>query len=183
MNFALIFKFLIENLLREKIDFALMGGFALQAVGITRTTMDIDLLVLSEDAPKIKEIMIKHHYDLIHESEDALNFTGKNFELGRVDFLLAHRKYTLAMLKMAQVESVLGGKFKIKVLRVEDQIGLKVQASANDPKRLPQDMADIRALLAAHYSRIDIKLIREYFSVFNREHELDSLLKEIKNAE
>ena len=60
MNFTLIFKFLIENLSREKIDFALMGGFALQAAGVTRTTQDIDMLVLSEASPKIKDMMLKH---------------------------------------------------------------------------------------------------------------------------
>lgn len=52
MNFALILKFLIENFTREKIDFALIGGFALQAAGVTRITQDIDLLVLSEDSSK-----------------------------------------------------------------------------------------------------------------------------------
>lgn len=182
MNFDLIFKFLIDNLTSENIDFALMGGFALQAVGITRTTRDIDLLVLSQDSPKIKEIMLKHRYELLHENEDILNFTSKNFELGRVDFLLAHRKYTLAMLKRAKEEPVLGGKLKIKVLKVEDQIGLKIQAASNDPKRLYQDMADVRTLIETHYPKLDIKLIREYFSLFNREKEFDTILKGIKNA-
>lgn len=182
VNFALIFKFLIENLAREKIDFAVMGGFALQAAGVTRTTQDIDLLVLKEDSPKIKEMMLKHRYELLYESEDVMNFTSKNFELGRVDFLLAYRKYTLAMLKRAKNEPVLGGKFKIKVLNVEDQIGLKVQASSNNPKRLHQDMADIRMLLENNYSKLDLKLIREYFSLFNRERELNDIIEEINNA-
>lgn len=182
MNFALIFRFLIENLTREKIDFALMGGFALQAAGVTRTTRDIDLLVLSEDSPKIKEIMLKHRYELLYESEDVLNFTSKNFELGRVDFLLARRKYTLAMLKRAKEEPVLDGKFKIKALSAEDQIGLKIQASSNNPKRLHQDMADIRMLLENNYPKLDLKLVREYFSLFKREKELDGMIKEIKNA-
>lgn len=182
MNFSLVLKFLIENLTREKIDFALMGGFALQAAGITRTTRDIDLLVLSDGSEKVKEIMLKHRYELLYETADVLNFTSKNFELGRVDFLLAHRKYAVAMLKRAKEESVLGGKFKIKVLRIEDQIGLKVQASTNDPRRLLQDTADIKMLLELHYSGLDIKLIREYFSLFNREKELDAILKGIKDA-
>jgi len=182
MNFALIFKFLIENLSREKIDFALMGGFALQAAGVTRTTQDIDLLVLSEASPKIKEIMLKHRYELLYESEDVLNFTSKNFELGRVDFLLAHRKYTLAMLKRAKEEPVFGGKFKIKVLSAEDQIGLKVQASSNNPKRLYQDMADVRMLLENNYPKLDLKLVREYFLLFGKEKEFDDMIKEIKNA-
>lgn len=182
MNFNLIFKFLIENFKREKIDFALMGGFALQAFGITRTTRDIDLLVLSDNSSKIKEIMIKNQYELLHESEDVLNFTSKNFELGRVDFLLAHRKYTLAMLFRAKEEPVLGGKFKVKVLRIEDQIGLKVQASSNDPVRLHRDMADIRNLIEISYPKLDFKLIREYFSLFKREKEFDDIVKGMKNA-
>ncbi|MFH1996302.1 MAG: nucleotidyl transferase AbiEii/AbiGii toxin family protein [Candidatus Omnitrophota bacterium] len=182
MNFALVFKFLIENLTREKIDFALMGGFALQAAGVTRTTRDIDLLVLSGDSPKIKKLMIKYRYELLYESEDVLNFTSKNFELGRVDFLLARRKYTLAMLQRAKEEPVLSGKFKIKVLNVEDQIGLKVQASSNNPKRLRQDMADIMMLLENNYPKLDLKLVREYFSLFDREKELDDVIQEIKNA-
>lgn len=182
MNFALIFKFLIENLPREKIDFALMGGFALQSAGVTRTTMDIDLLILSDDSPKIKEIMTKHKYKLIYESEDVLNFTSDDFELGRVDFLLAHRAYTLTMLKKAKEEPILDGKFKIKVLRIEDQIGLKIQSSSNDPKRMNQDMADIMALIEANYSKLDFDLIGEYFLLFKREKELKTILKEIKNA-
>ncbi|MFH1045604.1 MAG: nucleotidyl transferase AbiEii/AbiGii toxin family protein [Candidatus Omnitrophota bacterium] len=183
MNFALIFKFLIENLKREKIDFALIGGFALQAVGITRTTRDIDLMVLSAASPKIKEIMLKHGYKLLQECEDILNFTSKDFELGKVDFLLAHRKYTLAMLKRAKEEPVLGGKFKIKVLSVEDQIGLKIQATANEPQRLHQDMADVRTLIEIHYPNLDLQLLKEYFALFDREEELKTLLKDIKDAQ
>lgn len=182
MNFALIFKFLVENLTREKIDFALMGGFALQSAGVARTTRDIDLLILSEDSPKIKEIMTKHKYRIIHESEDVLNFTGDDFELGRVDFLLAHRTYTLNMLKKAKEEPFLDGKFKIKVLKVEDQIGLKVQSSSNNPKRMSQDMADVRALIEVNYSKLNVNLVKEYFSLFKREKELETILKEIKNA-
>jgi hypothetical protein len=182
MNFALIFKFLVENFTREKIDFALMGGFALQAAGVTRATQDIDLLVLSENSPKIKDIMLKHGYDLLYESKEVLNFTSKNFELGRVDFLLARRKYTLTMLKTAKEEPVFDGKFKVKVLRPEDQIGLKVQASSNNPKRLYRDMADVRMLIETRYPKLDMTLIREYFALFDREKELEDILREIKNA-
>jgi len=182
VNFALILKFLIENFTREKIDFALMGGFALQAVGVTRTTQDIDLLVLSEASPKIKDIMLKHRYELLYESKEVLNFTSKDFELGKVDFLLAHRKYTLAMLKRAKEEPVFDGKFKVKVLRAEDQIGLKVQASSNNPKRLHKDMSDIRMILENNYSKLDLNLVREYFSLFSRRKEFDDMIKEIKDA-
>ena len=126
--------------------------------------------------------MLKHRYELIYESEEVLNFASNNFELGKVDFLLAHRKYTMAMLKRAKEEPVFEGKFKIKVLCAEDQIGLKVQASSNNPKRLYKDMSDIRMILENNYSTLDLNLVKEFFSLFSREKEFDDMIKEIKDA-
>ena len=40
-----------------------------------------------------------------------------------------------------------------KVIRIEDLIGLKVQAIANDEARKPVDLADIRALIALMQNR------------------------------
>jgi len=182
MDFDQVFELLIESFREQNIDFALMGGFALRAVGLTRTTQDIDLVILKEDTEKAKDIMVRQGYELIHESEDILNFLNKNSDLGRVDFLLAYRKYALAMLRGASEKTLFDGKIKVKVLKVEDLVGLKVQSSSNDSNRLYQDMADIRLLIKHNLSTIDIKVLREYFALFDREKELDDLLKEIKNA-
>ena len=182
MDFILVFKFITETFRRENIDFALIGGFALQAAGVTRTTLDIDMLILSSDSSKIKKIMLSHGYELIHESKDVLNFVGKKFELGRVDFLIAHRKYTLAMINRAKEKPVFQGKINIKVLKIEDQIGLKVQSSSNDPKRYHKDMADIRLLMENNYKKLDMKILDEYFRLFNRQNELVDLKKELRHA-
>lgn len=182
MDFTLVFKFLIEKFKQNNIDFALIGGFALQAVGLTRTTRDIDLLVLSENAAKIKDVMCRYGYRLIYESDDVLNFLSDKFELGRVDFLLAHRIYTKAMLKRAEEKNILKSKFRIKVIAPEDLIGLKVQSSSNDPGRMRQDMADIEMIVRNNYSLLDMNLVREYFRLFDREKDLDSIIEEIKNA-
>jgi len=180
MDFISIFRYIIEAFKRESIDFALIGGLALQASGVTRTTRDIDLLILSKDNKKIKDLLLSHGYDLIHESEDVLNFVGKKLELGRIDFLLAHRKYTLAILARAYEQPVLENKFKVKIIKAEDLIGLKVQSSSNDPTRLNQDMADIRSLIEVNYNKLDFGIIREYFVLFDREKELDAILGETK---
>lgn len=182
MDFILVFKFLIENFQKKNIDFAVIGGLALQSAGVPRTTFDIDLLILSEHREKVKDIMVKHGWELIHESEDVLNFSSKKFELGKVDFLLAHRKYARAMLENAKSREIFGGKFKIKVIRIEDQIGLKVQSSSNDPQRLHQDMADIESLIKNNYPKLDINLLREYFKLFQREKELDDIIERVKHA-
>ena len=172
----------MENFKRENIDFALIGGFALQAVGLTRTTKDVDLLILSDDAQKVKDILLKKGYELIYESEDVFNFVSRDSELGRIDFLLAHRKYSLEMLHRAPEMPVLGGKFKTKVLKIEDLIGLKVQATSNDPKRINQDITDIKSLIRDNRDSLDVDRIREYFKLFDRERDLDKIIEEIDNV-
>lgn len=182
MDFVKVFNFLLSDFKQEKIDCALIGGFGLQALGITRTTGDIDLLINRQDTQKAKKIMKRQGYRLLHESGDVLNFSGQKIDLGRVDFLLAHRKYALGMLERAKNKKVFGGKFQIKALTAEDQVGLKVQSSSNDPQRLHRDMADIEQIISDNYSRLDIGLLREYFRLFEREGELDAILKKVKHA-
>lgn len=182
MDFKNVFKFIIEKFNAQKIDFALIGGFALQAVGLTRTTRDIDMLIVAQDSSTIKDIMLSYGYHLLHESKDVLNFSSKKYELGRVDFLLAHRTYALNMLKNAKESTIINGKFKIKVIAVEDLIGLKVQSSSNDPERKNQDMADIEKLIEMHYRSLNISLVKEYFDLFERGYEFSQLVEKYKNV-
>jgi len=182
MNFETVLKMLLESFQKANVDTALIGGFALQASGIVRATKDIDFLVAEEDMPRVKTIMISFGYDILHESQDVCNFAGKMKELGRVDFLLAHRKYARVMLECAKAKEVLQGKFKVKIIRTEDLIGLKVQSSSNDPSRYNLDMSDIESLIRLHHKDLDLNLIKEYFSLFNREKELEDILKKIRHA-
>lgn len=182
MDFEAVFKLLIENFQKNNINFAIIGGFALAAAGYTRATKDIDFIVAKEDMPKIKKFMLSYGYDLAYESEDVCNFLGKMKELGRVDFLLAHRTYAKAMLKRAENKGILNGKFNVKVIKPEDLIGLKVQSSSNQPERYHQDMADIESIMQVNYKNLNINLIREYFKLFERESELDQILEKLKNA-
>ncbi len=182
MNFEAVFKLLLESFEKAKVNFALIGGFALHTAGVTRTTEDIDFLVLKEDMSKVKKIMLSYGYELLYESEDVSNFLGRMGELGKIDFLHAHRKYAKLMLGRAEEKEILKGKFKIKVIKPEDLIGLKVQSSSNDPKRYHQDMADIEAVIRANYKNLDLNLLKEYFALFNREKELEEILEKLKNA-
>ena len=182
MDLISVFQILIENFQKHNIRFALMGGFAMHAAGYSRTTQDIDMLVLKEDMPKVKEIMSSLGYELIFESEDVSNFRSRLKELGRVDFLHAHREYAKNMLKRAKKCGILNDKFSVSVLAPEDLIGLKVQSSSNDPERYHRDMADIEFLIRHNPKTLNLELIREYFSLFSRGKELDDILARIPNA-
>ena len=43
-------------------------------------------------------------------------------------------------------------------------------------------MADIELLIRGNYSRLDVTLLREYFGLFDKEKELDNIIKDIKNV-
>jgi hypothetical protein len=71
------------------------------------------------------------------------------------------------------------GDVQILVVDAADLIGLKVQASSNDPRRRLQDMADVQRLLAAA-PELDLERVRSYFRLFDREKELDGMLEQIR---
>ena len=182
MDFEKVLTFLLKNFTKYNIRYAMIGGFALHAAGYTRATEDIDFLILKDDMPKVKKLLLSLGYHIAHESEDVINFIGALEELGQIDFILAHRTYTKNMLKRAIECEILKGQFKVKVITPEDIIGLKVQSSSNDPGRHSRDRADIEELMKRHGDKLDLKLLKEYFSLFGREDELKELLGKIKNA-
>lgn len=173
MDFRAVLQSVTDALRTEGIDCALIGGMALAALGVPRATMDIDLLVPSERANDVAQMMRQLGYEELHRSEDAANYVRRQ-PPGRVDFLFARRAPTHAMLARARRHRVLSA-VELNVVEAEDVIGLKVQASSNDPQRRPLDVADIERLLAAHPS-LDLGRVREYFRLFDREEELDALL-------
>lgn len=183
MDFKHTFEIITYSFEKENLKYAIIGGFALAAAGVIRATMDIDLLVLANDKNIIKPMMISNGYELVFESKEVITFIGSNDSLGRVDFLLAHRKYTLAMLERAQKRSVLQGRTEIYVVEPEDLIGLKIQAIANDPYRFNQDMADIQMILKNRSETLDFNRIREYFELFDKLDDYNKIIDDMRNAE
>ncbi len=158
---------------------ALIGGLALAAHGATRATQDVDLLVDGSRAQDVHALMERIGYRALHRSENAANYASAAAQAGRVDFLFASRPYTRAMLARATPGRTAGA-LELPVVDAADLIGLKVQASSNNPARLRIDMADIARLLQAAHD-VDLERVREYFRIFDREKELESLLAELES--
>jgi predicted nucleotidyltransferase len=64
----------------------------------------------------------------------------------------------------------------LPAVTVEDIIGLKVQAIANEPSRRTQDMADIEWLVSHYRSSLNMALLNEYFALFSLQDELSQIL-------
>jgi predicted nucleotidyltransferase len=181
MNFKVVLQNLLRRFSEAGVEVVLSGGLALSTMGVYRFTRDIDFVVLEEWAGAVETIMTELGYEKQDFSTiEILSYVSPLKALGQVDFLVARRKYSRAMVKRAREMPVMDGELKAKVLQVEDLIGLKLQALANDPKnRYAVDAPDIQRLLKLHGSRMDIALVREYFRLFEKEDLLDEWLRDI----
>ncbi len=181
MKLEYVLKMLMERFRAEGIDFALSGGLALSTMDLARFTKDIDFIVHEKDKVKVKSIMMELGYEKQEFSTDEIvSYWSPLKVFGQVDFLLARRKYTRAMMRNADLRPVFGGEVQVNTVRPEDLIGLKVQAISNDPEnRYLIDKPDIQRLLKLHRDKMDMELVREYFRVFEKEELLDEWLQEI----
>ena len=64
MDFKAVLSLIIKRFSKEQVRYALMGGFALGALGVPRATIDLDFLVYRDDLPKIDSIMKKRFCDV-----------------------------------------------------------------------------------------------------------------------
>lgn len=153
--------------------YALIGGLALAPYNVIRATQDVDLLADLEKADEIDGELIKLGYRCLHRSSEAGNYLRGD---ERVDLLYAHRPIARRLLAEAvELSTSLGD---LRVISTEGLIGFKLQGLANDPRRT-QDLEDIRALLRANRSKLDMAEVREYFHLFNRDALLNELLRDI----
>ena len=178
MNFSLVLKYLLEFFNKNDIPYALIGGLALDIHGIIRTTQDIDFMVPLADIQKIEDYLLTRGYKKLFRSKDVANYASDDFELGRVDFLLAHRQYTQNMLNNAIYFDTKVSSNKLKIARLEDLIALKLQAHFNQKDRKVDDIKDIENKIRQFKTKLDYDKVKEYFSIFDAR----GLLKKLWNA-
>jgi len=175
MEFEKVLEVIIKNFEEEGVRYALIGGFALGVLGVPRATVDLDFLVLKEDLPKVDKIMQRNNYECKYRTENVSQYVSPLKIFGEVDFLHAFRKTSSRMLEDAIEKDIFEGRMKIKVLRPEDIIGLKIQAAVNDSERAEREFLDIEALMNHYKERLDWDLIEEYFSLFEQEDKFKEL--------
>ena len=168
MDFERVLRDLVSDFNEREVPYAMTGGSALGALGISRATMDVDFLVARDALPQVDDIMQRRGYRLRFRSENVSHFVADSLRLGQVDFLHAFREISTSMLERAPEVSLFGGSLRLRTLRPEDLVGLKVQALANDPRRERQDLADIDRLAERFSAEMDWEGVREYFALFDR---------------
>jgi hypothetical protein len=175
VDFPTVLKKLVAAFQENNIGYGLIGGFALSLWGVPRATVDLDFLAGAEDMPTVHAIMMSLGYSRRYHSINVSQYVSDLRFWGEVDFLHAFRRASLGMLQRTVIKDLFDGSIGIKVVMVEDLVGLKIQAMANDPSRRSQDLSDIEALMELHQTRLNWDLLAEYFQLFNETELLQSL--------
>lgn len=155
----------------------MIGGFALGFWGVTRATVDMDFLLLMEDADRADSLLKKHGYAQVFRSENVARYQSEHSSLGTIDIIYSFREISRSMLARS-VEVSFAETLTLVTLIPEDIIGLKIQAIANDEARTAHDKSDMHALLKARTEsgeKVDWSLLREYCALFGFEQLYEEL--------
>ncbi|MBU2103217.1 MAG: hypothetical protein ABH865_07195 [Candidatus Omnitrophota bacterium] len=177
MDFEKVLPLIIKDFEEARVQYAVIGGFALGALGIMRSTMDLDFLINADDVGKVAKVMKRYDYTCVHKTENVSQYLAGSKLFGEIDFIHAFRAISLSMLARARQVSFFSGALSLAVVCPEDIIGLKVQALANDEGRIVHEYADIEEIAAHCRGNLDWKLIKEYFYLFKKEKEFKRLQK------
>ena len=140
---------MVDFFKREKIDYALIGAFALKAYGYMRATADIDFIVRQKDQAKIIAHLESLGFETVYSSSGYSNHVHPLSGSGRIDFVYV---------KGDTAESIFN---ETKRLLVLGNIAMK-----NDPDRALKEMADIKELL--NLPGIDLQEVRKYFEKYGQ---------------
>lgn len=152
-----------------RIPHALIGGFAMAALGFPRATNDIDYLVHGDFRETTAAAFRQAGFKVFHSSEETLQLTGEH----PLDILFANRPLSRSMLSRAvRGPSFLG----IPHLDAEDIIGLKIQAYKNNPRRELGELADILKL-AETAPHLDCERVLSYADLFEERQRIQALLR------
>jgi hypothetical protein len=172
-DFAKTLKLLLDFLTRNGFDYALIGGFALNAYGRARQTDDIDFLLRDRDSGKTVNFLESIGYQTLNRTEAFSNHEHPLSGFSRVDFLYVNGDTADTIFREVREFPVLTN-LRVRVVKPEHLIALKLFSMTANPERSALDREDLAHLL--RQEGLDREEIRKYFLKYST---LD-LLKELE---
>ena len=177
---ALDFSTVLQRV-RELLDeaghrYALIGGLAMAAYGLVRTTLDLDLVVDADAQEDVIAGMETLGYETLHRSAGYSNHVHVDDRMGSVDFVYVETGTASKLFAATrQVDGPSGQ--PISVPSPEHLAAMKVLAMKNDPGRTFQELGDIRHLVvAAGADREEVRREFRRHGLENRYRELEATL-------
>ena len=165
MGLRELFQSMVDFFNRERMEFAVIGAFGLQAIGYVRATRDIDFLTRIEYQEKIVRHLSSLGFDTVHRTTA---FTNHVHPVGntRIDVMYVEGATADTMLSSTEKAQLLGSS-TVPVVSPEHLIALKLFAAHNDAQRKFREFADIQQIMRR--VNVDTSVVREYFKKYGFE--------------
>ncbi|MCS7064312.1 MAG: nucleotidyl transferase AbiEii/AbiGii toxin family protein [Methylacidiphilales bacterium] len=135
------------------LNFLLIGGHAVNAYGVERTTVDLDFLVLSNDLQKWKSALLSNGWLISYEFPHFIQFKPPDPHGFRVDLMLVDAETFAKLYKDSSEVSY--GPCRLRIPSLLHLLALKLHALKNtDRQKIGKDYSDILALIHTH--KLDI---------------------------
>lgn len=142
-----LFKELSVEFERAEIPFLLIGGYAVNAYGYSRTTQDVDFMIVSSDYERAKQVLQRCGYRQHVHKDLCARFVDHEKQWPPLDLIFVEQETFQNIVKEARGIEVLGR--KLLVPSAEHLIALKLHAIKNDPQRETKDLNDILEIIKA----------------------------------
>ena len=164
MDYGKTLELVLEFFRAKGFDYALIGGFALNAYGLTRNTDDIDFLLRNQDGPETVSFLESLGYQTLSRTEAFSNHEHSLKGFARVDFLYVNGHTADTIFRETREVYLLAGR-KVRIVKPEHLIALKLFSSVSNPERASLDREDIAHLL--HLKDLDRNEIQNYFKKYS----------------
>ena len=134
-----------------RIPILLIGGYALQAYGVARQTVDVDVLVADAHAGGVETALQRAGYAPVARSEIFARYRHPSMIPADVDVLFVDGDTATRMSGQAMRWVV--GETTCLVPALPHLVAMKLHAIRSNPQRGPRDFADIVELVRANPGR------------------------------
>ena len=153
----------------------LVGGWAVNLFGVTRQTLDFDMMIFQDLFDIVKESLEKSGYQMQVKTKLYARFENKNAVIELIDTLFADER-TYNILSNGTEENICGGTFILP--KKEHLIAMKLHAvKYGESHRGSKDFQDITDMIKAN----DIDVYTDDFKQLCLKYGEKSIYKRIKN--
>jgi hypothetical protein len=172
MSLKEVFQSVSEFFKHERLEYAVIGAFALYGYGYVRATRDIDFITRSQHQEKITRFLESLGFETVHRSD---SFSNHLHPIGatRVDIMYVDGQTADEFFSSTE-EKLIFNDVKVPVVSAEHLIALKLFAAQNNPDRKLKELSDIREVL--HLTKVNKNAIRKYFVKYGQEKYYDEII-------
>ena len=141
-----IIEILSQARLGTERDFLVIGGYAVNAHGYSRQTLDLDILIKKEQSGFWKKLLLDNGYTVYCERESFLQLAPVTQDQMPVDFMLVNEQ-TFSKMYAEAVDGMLGG-MSVKHPSLMHLVALKLHVLKQEmPHRELKDLYDVIQLM------------------------------------